>query len=186
MGDILFVTGGARSGKSRLAERLAGEAGAPVTYLATLEPLDEEMVERIARHRADRPGDWTTVEEPTDLGRAFGEIDGDATMLLDCLSLWVSNRLLQLGDEPTFAATNGLEATLVAELEALLAAADERDGALILVTNEVGSSVVPPTVLGRAYRDLLGRINQRAAAAASRAWLTVAGRPMELPPGKPL
>ncbi len=185
MGDIFFVTGGARSGKSRFAERLAAQTGAPVTYLATLEPRDEEMVERIARHRADRPGDWTTVEEPTDLGRAFAEIDGDATVLLDCLSLWVSNRLLQLGDEPTVAATNGLEATLIAELEALLVAADQRDGALILVTNEVGSSVVPPTVLGRAYRDLLGRINQRSAVAASRAWLTVAGRAMELPAAEP-
>jgi adenosylcobinamide kinase/adenosylcobinamide-phosphate guanylyltransferase len=93
MGEILFVTGGARSGKSRFAERLAADAGARVTYLATLEPLDEEMQHRIARHRADRPGEWITVEEPLDLVAALQVIGGSDTVLLDCLSLWVSNRL---------------------------------------------------------------------------------------------
>lgn len=183
MGEILFVTGGARSGKSRFAERLAAEAGAPVTYLATLEPLDEEMERRIARHRADRPDEWTTVEEPRNLEAALVAIAPGDTVLLDCVSLWVSNRLLELGEEPSIAAIEELEASLDAELAALLTLAQERDGRLILVTNEVGSSVVPPTVLGRAYRDLLGRANQRAAGAASRAWLLVAGRPLELPSG---
>ena len=181
MGDILFVTGGARSGKSRFAERLATESGAPVTYLATLEALDEEMTHRVARHRADRPGGWTTVEEPFELGAALTAMDTADTVLLDCLSLWVSNRLLGLGEEPSMAATDELETLLEAEFEALLAIARQRDGLLILVTNEVGASVVPPTILGRVYRDLLGRVNQRAARAASRAWLLVAGRALELP-----
>jgi len=185
MGEILFVTGGARSGKSRYAERLAANIGAPVAYIATLEPLDEEMEHRVARHRADRPAGWTTIEEPRDLGAALVAIDGGTTVLLDCLSLWVSNRLLELGDEPSIDASSQLEATLLEELAALLAQAEARSAALIVVTNEVGSAVVPPTVLGRAYRDVLGRVNQQAAAAASHAWLLVAGRAIELPPGSP-
>lgn len=183
MGEILFVTGGARSGKSRFAERLALDAATPVTYLATLEPLDEEMEHRVARHRADRPGGWTTIEEPRHLEAALAAIAPADTVVLDCLSLWVSNRLLELGEEPSVAAIEELESTLDAELEALLMLAQQRDGRLILVTNEVGSSVVPPTALGRAYRDLLGRVNQRAAGRAARAWLLVAGRPLELAGG---
>ncbi len=181
VGDLLFVTGGARSGKSRFAERLAADSEASVTYLATLEPLDEEMQHRVARHRADRPPGWATIEEPRHPGAALAAVDGATTVLLDCLSLWVSNRLLELGDEPSHDATVQLEGELLEELDALLSGAAAREGTTILVTNEVGSSVVPPTKLGRAYRDMLGRINQQAASAATSAWLLVAGRAIELP-----
>ena len=186
MGEVLFVTGGARSGKSRFAERLAtqrAEAGAPVVYLATMEPLDEELQLRVARHRADRPASWSTVEAPLAIVEALRGIDDHACVLLDCLSLWVSNRLMPLGDPPAFEDVEGLEADLDAELASLLEVAAGRDGTLIVVSNEVGAGVVPETPLGRVYRDLLGRANQRVAAGAARAWLLVAGRALELPPG---
>ena len=188
MGEVLFVTGGARSGKSQFAERLArqhSETGAPVVYLATMEPLDEELRLRVARHRADRPSSWTTTEAPLAIVEALSTIEGDACVLLDCLSLWVANRLMPLGEAPTFEAVGRLEADLDAELEVLLEIAGAREGALIVVTNEVGAGVVPETPLGRIYRDLLGRANQRVALGAVRAWLLVAGRALELPAADP-
>ena len=185
MGEVLFVTGGARSGKSRFAERLAiqrAEAGATVVYLATMEPLDDELRQRVARHRADRPASWDTVEAPLEIVKALRVIEDAACVLLDCLSLWVSNRLMPLGDSPSLEAVDALEAELDEELTALLEVAAARTGALIVVSNEVGGGVVPETPLGRIYRDLLGRANQRVAARAHRAWLLVAGRALELPP----
>ena len=181
MGQVTFVTGGARSGKSSFAERLATSSGRAVVYVATLEPLDTEMRDRIARHRAQRPADWHTVEAPRALAVAFAEIPPSNTVLLDCLSLWVSNRLLALGDEPRPVDVAALEAELDAEIDLVLAATSEREAGTIIVSNEVGSGVVPPSVLGRAYRDLLGRANQRVSLAADRAWLLVAGRALELP-----
>lgn len=182
-GAVWFVTGGARSGKSRFAEQLAANSGREVIYIATLEPLDAEMADRIARHRAERPVAWPTVETPREPLAALRAADPAACVLIDCLSLWVSNRLLDASSESSSTeALATLERTLEAEVEAMLAVAAGRDGPTILVTNEVGSSVVPEHPLGRAYRDLLGRVNQRASAGANRAWLLVAGRPLELPP----
>ena len=182
MGDLWFVTGGARSGKSRYAERLASESGRPVVYIATMQPHDDELRRRVERHRADRPSAWQTIEAPTDLAGALAAIDADACALVDCLSLWVANRLMVVGEQPTVAAIEALEAELLAETASLLRVASEREGPTITVTNEVGGGVVPEYALGRAYRDLLGTTNQRVAAQADRAWLMVSGRPLELPP----
>lgn len=185
-GNLWFVTGGARSGKSRYAERLAAGSGRAVVYIATMhaasDPPDEELERRIARHRAERPADWTTIEAPLDPAAALAGADRAACAILDCLSLWVTNRLLALGDAPPLDAVDALEATLSAELIALLDTAATRDGPTILVTNEVGGGVVPAHPQARAFRDLLGRVNQQAAARAGRAWLLVAGRPLPLPP----
>jgi adenosylcobinamide kinase/adenosylcobinamide-phosphate guanylyltransferase len=183
VGEVWFVTGGARSGKSRFAERLASSSGLDVVYIATMEPLDDELRERVAHHRAARPATWRTVEAPRDPGAALSAADSSACVLLDCLSLWVTNRLLDRGDEPSWAQLLQLEASLEQELAVLLRCAGERAGPTILVTNEVGAGVVPETLLGRAFRDVLGRVNQQAAAAASRAWLLVSGRALELPSG---
>jgi adenosylcobinamide kinase/adenosylcobinamide-phosphate guanylyltransferase len=182
MGELLLVTGGARSGKSRFAERLAIASGRPVTYVATMEALDDEVRARIARHRAERPGAWTTVEAPIAIVEAVRAAQVDDCVLLDCLSLWASNRLLTLGADASIEALADLERTLEAEIEALHATAQARPGDVILVTNEVGSGLVPEHALGRAYRDLLGRVNQRASLLAARAWLLVAGRALPLPP----
>jgi adenosylcobinamide kinase / adenosylcobinamide-phosphate guanylyltransferase len=182
MGRLFFVTGGARSGKSSYAERLAARQPHPVTYLATLEPLDEEMRERIARHQDQRPDGWTTIEAPRALAEAIRGISGERCVLLDCLSLWVSNRLLALGEEPELAAVGVLEQQLVVELEEFVSGARDREADTIIVSNEVGAGVVPPSALGRAYRDLLGRANQYVSTGADRAWLLVAGRALELPP----
>lgn len=184
MGELWFVTGGARSGKSSFAKRLAAGSGRPVIFIATMEPLDDELRRRVERHRAERPAAWATVEAPRDPVAALRAADPGACALLDCLSLWVSNRLLEAGEEPSLDDLAVLDAALAAEADALLAAVAVRAGETIVVTNEVGASVVPNSALGRAYRDLLGSVNQRVAARASRAWILVAGRALELPPAE--
>lgn len=182
MAETWFVTGGARSGKSAFAERLAAERGGDVVYIATMQPLDDDLRRRVARHQAARPAAWTTVEEPLAPANALRAADPAATAIIDCLSLWVTNRLLPLGESPRPTAIAELERLLLSACDGLLAAAASREAPTILVTNEVGSGVVPDTPLGRAFRDLLGRVNQRCAADAARAWLLVSGRALELPP----
>ncbi len=147
-----------------------------------MEPLDDELAERVARHRSVRSPGWRTIEEPLDLERALAACPPDATVLLDCLSLWVTNRLMPLGDPPALDALSVLESQIDTHIDALLRGQKARAGELIVVTNEVGGGVVPPSALGRAYRDLLGRANQRVSAGATRAWLLIAGRALELPP----
>lgn len=184
MGDLYFVTGGARSGKSSFAQHLALATGRPVAYVATMEPLDEELEARVARHRGSRPATWTTVEAPDDLVSALRETPPDTCVLLDCVSLWVTNRLMPLGDPPPLPDVDHLETNLEAHVTALLEIQAARRGELIVVTNEVGSGVVPPTPLGRAYRDVLGRVNQQFSQRATRAWLLASGRALELPPAQ--
>jgi adenosyl cobinamide kinase/adenosyl cobinamide phosphate guanylyltransferase len=193
MGGLIFVTGGARSGKSRFAERLAAaeaKRGHPVLYLATMEIGDEELAARVARHRGDRPASWRTVEAPLDPATALRDAPADSCVLLDCVSLWVSNLLLaEFGeDEPSAApvvaptAAAAIEQHVGTAIDELLAGVAAREGLTIAVSNEVGGGVVPPSALGRIYRDLLGIANQRVGGAADRAWLLVAGRALELPP----
>ena len=182
MGELSFVTGGARSGKSRFAEQLARETARPLVCLVTMVASDEELAARIAAHRRERPAGARTIEAPRDPVGALAALDGGSCVLLDCLSLWVSNRLLELGEAPSLAAVADLDAALLGEADRLVALAASREGETIVVTNEVGAGLVPPYPLGRHYRDLLGRVNQRVAASAARAWLLVAGRPLPLPP----
>lgn len=174
---IVLVTGGARAGKSRWAEgeaaRLAGEA---VTYVATAEARDDEMARRIAAHRVERPRGWTTIEEPLEVGRAVAHAPTDV-VLVDCLTLWVSNLML-VGEEERSVPTTTAETRVRVGVETLLEAADAREGTLLIVTNEVGLGLVPDNELARAYRDLLGWVNARVAARADRVCLMVAGLPV--------
>lgn len=183
MSRIFFVTGGARSGKSAHAEKLAASIGAPVIYVATMQPTDEELHARITRHRERRPAAWTTIEEPIDLERRLASCDGEATLLLDCLSLWVSNLLWRSVPDAEAATTSDWEAALQYCLTAaagLLSAAITRTGALVVVTNEVGLGVVPDNPLSRYYRDALGKTNQVFAGSAEEAFLLVSGIPVRL------
>ena len=162
---VLYI-GGARSGKSRLALERARAGDAPVVFVATGEAGDDEMHERIERHKAERPAEWTTIEEPLDLAGALARVPDGATALVDCLSLWVAN-VFETGPAE--------------ELGARAAArAAERSGLTIAVTNEVGLGIVPDNALARRYRDVLGRVNATWAAAAGEAYFVVAGRALRL------
>ena len=179
---LILVLGGVRAGKSRFAERLASRHGANVCYLATAEARDEEMRARIAAHRAGRPTTWRTIEEPLDPAGALRGAPPFDAVLLDCLTLWTSNRLLRSLDpdaiEPSAAAHAEREAT--AALTALLNWQRHTRTPLYIVSNEVGLGVTPPYPLGRVFQDALGRLNQRVAAAASQTYLVVAGLALEL------
>ena len=168
---LVLLLGGARSGKSALAVRMAGGWAGPVAVVATLEARDQEMAERIRRHRGERPGHWLTLEAPRELERALREAPADAFVIVDCLTLWVSN-LLEQPDLPD------REIQRRAQAAAALAAA--RAAPTVAVSNEVGSGIVPAATLARRYRDLLGAVNTAWAAAADQALLLVAGRALPL------
>jgi adenosyl cobinamide kinase/adenosyl cobinamide phosphate guanylyltransferase len=165
--SLVLLLGGARSGKSALAVRLAGEAA---TLVATAAPTDSEMEERIRRHRRERPSGWTTVEEQLALRTALASVPPDVPVVVDCLSLWVAN-LMAEGWTDLAIETEGRTVALVAA---------ERPALTVAVSNEVGLGIVPATPLGRRYRDALGRVNAAFGAAAERALLVVAGRTLEL------
>lgn len=173
--EIVLVTGGARSGKSAFAERLAAEPGQPVLYVATAAAGDAEMAARIAAHRARRPATWRTVEAPLrPAAHLRAALDSERTVLLDCAGMWVANMLLDIGDwaDPGPA--------LRRELDALLGLAEEQQLRLIVVSAEVGLGLLPLTALGRRYVDALGDVNQQLAAAAARCYLVVAGLGVDL------
>jgi len=167
---LTVLLGGARSGKSTLAVRRARGLGGPVVFVATGEPRDPEMAERIARHRADRPVEWSTVEVPVELADALADAPTQACVIVDCLSLWVAN-LLERGDD---------EDAVTARARATAAIAAERAAPTIAVSNEVGMGIVPVNELARRYRDALGRVNAIWAAAAADAALVIAGRLLTL------
>jgi len=169
MGTLVFVTGGARSGKSRFAlGRALEQAGSAVTFIAPAQALDAEMTQRIERHRLEREAlGWTTLEEPLDLSAAFSSVQTE-TVVLDCLSLWVSNLLLSgVSEQET------LERT-----EHWLEGASDKT--MYVVSNEVGLGIVPEYPLGRQFRDVLGRTNQLVASRSSEAYLLVAGLALRL------
>ena len=171
MAKVIFITGGARSGKSRLAEAKAAEFGTPLCYLATGQAGDGEMAERIARHRARRGPEWQTLEEPLHLVEAIRGHDGYfGAMLLDCVTLWLSNLLFH-HDDPGRATE---------EVRSLIAAFKGLKTPLVIVSNEVGMGIVPEHPLARTFRDLAGEANELIAAAADEVYVTISGLPLKL------
>jgi adenosylcobinamide kinase / adenosylcobinamide-phosphate guanylyltransferase len=163
---IHLVIGGARSGKSSYAEQQALESGLAVTYVATSEVRDAEMAERIAHHRNRRPAEWHTVEEPLLLADTLRRAAAtDTCVMVDCLTLWLTNALLGEREE---------------EIDRLLAALPGLPGRILLVSNEVGWGIVPENALARRFRDEQGRLNQRIAAIADEVTLVAAGLPLSL------
>jgi adenosylcobinamide kinase/adenosylcobinamide-phosphate guanylyltransferase len=162
-----LVIGGARSGKSRYAEQLVTSLRPPWVYVATAEPSDDEMAARIADHRNRRGNQWQTIEAPLDLVGALQVISATSTALVDCLTLWLSNLMLANRD-------------VEAEIQRLEQAVDRCRSPLVLVSNEVGSGIVPDNALARRFRDFQGRLNQGVAARMDRVVLVVAGLPMFL------
>jgi adenosylcobinamide kinase/adenosylcobinamide-phosphate guanylyltransferase len=183
---FILVLGGARSGKSTFAERLAATSGSSVTFIATATASDEEMRERIAQHRATRPARWQTIEEPLDIALAVRRAAELAdVLLLDCITIWLSNWMTRDYDIEYHAllpAGKLQDNDALSTVDALLdvVASLPTGKTLIAVTNEVGLGIVPDHPLGRAYRDTLGYVNQRLARAADRVYLMVAGMAVDI------
>jgi adenosylcobinamide kinase/adenosylcobinamide-phosphate guanylyltransferase len=198
MGKLTLILGGARSGKSSFAEQRAKDVGGDsVLYVATSEAKDEEMQQRVERHRAGRPSAWETVEAPRNVAQALRqaqdtalrqEQSGAKVILLDCMTFLVANHLMDAAapeDDPFNEPRSDpfdaqIEADVVAEVEAIIDYMRETDAEMLVVSNEVGLGVVPPYELGRAYRDILGRANQILARHADEVLLLVVGIPMQV------
>ena len=165
-----FLLGGARSGKSSLGVRLAAAQDAPVVVIATAEGRDADMAERIRAHRASRPAEWETVEVPLGLLETAKGIHDDACVLLDCLTLWVSNAL----------EAGASESEIDGEAREIASALAGRSAPSVVVSNEVGLGIVPANELARTYRDVLGRVNASFAEQASRSVFVIAGRGVPL------
>ncbi len=184
LANLTVITGGARSGKSKFAESLAAGENAQVVYIATMErlPCDPEAVERIQRHRDRRPPYWLTVEQPVDAHKAVDALSGETrSCIFDCLSLYVSNLLLDGYDESLSMAV--LEGKILGAAEELLRSISRKERThFYVVTNEVGWGVVPENGLARSYRDLLGLTNQLFAQSAGEVWLSCAGLQLKLKP----
>lgn len=168
---VTFITGGARSGKSAFAEKLALEMAGKRAYLATAQALDDEMVARIEHHRQRRGTAWDTYEEPLAVAELLKKLSGRYdVVLLDCLTLWLSN-VMARSDEDSIVMARGDE---------LVAAIRDFPGSCIVVSNEVGLGIVPDNALARRFRDLAGFVNQRVAQAADEAYLLTSGIPLKI------
>lgn len=182
---VTLILGGARSGKSAYAEQVAARSGRRVVYVATAVAGDEEMAGRISAHRAARPQEWVTIEAERDLiGAIAAHARGGDVVLVDCLTLWVSNVLVSEwgdgGDTLPWAVASALEERLCIEADELLDRAGQIGADLLLVSNEAGMGLVPPYPLGRVFRDALGRVNQTVARRADQVVLTIAGIAVDL------
>ncbi len=181
MGKLTLILGGARSGKSTLAEKLAAQRSQRVLYVATAIPFDEEMQLRIANHQQQRPASWRTVESPTGVAAAVMAQTGSfEVILLDCVTLLVNNLFMDFAGDPDQPDEARFAAALDLELSGLMDAIQNSSANWIIVSNEVGLGLVPPYPLGRVYRDLLGRANQKLAAIAAEVYLMVAGMAVPL------
>jgi adenosylcobinamide kinase/adenosylcobinamide-phosphate guanylyltransferase len=167
---IIFITGGCRSGKSDFAVRYAAQSAARVAMLVTCVPSDEEMQSRVAKHRASRPAGWPVHEAPFDIGPALDSIAEDV-VVFDCLPTWIANRLVRTDS------TESIEAAILELLQRLKLSPTKT---VVVVSAEVGMSLVPETLLGRQFRDLVGFANQRFADVSTEAYFLVSGIPLEL------
>ncbi len=173
--ELILILGGARSGKSRFAQELAAGIGDKVLFVATGEPLDEEMQARIDEHRKNRPENWRTLEARAGIGRQINKQAGDAdVVIVDCLTLLLSNLL---SDEPNYIEA---ENRVTAEINELIASISGLGATFIIVSNEVGMGLVPDNRLGRIYRDMLGKANQLIAQCATEVYVMVAGIPTKV------
>ncbi|MGA2193353.1 MAG: bifunctional adenosylcobinamide kinase/adenosylcobinamide-phosphate guanylyltransferase [Nitrospirota bacterium] len=172
MNRLIFITGGARCGKSGFAVTSAEKTGGTLTYIATASPGDPEMAARIERHKMLRGDCWKTVEEQLDLPRVFSEIPAGGTVVVDCLTLWLTNLIMASGDD--FEGVSRDKAQWLAE------ALKGYDGTVFVVSNEVGMGIVPGNEMARIFRDAAGTVNRIIAGAADEAYLVVAGLPVKL------
>ena len=182
-----MITGGARSGKSRFAQKLALESGGPVLFVATAEAGDEEMKQRIEEHKRERPADWSLLEVTSHVGSHIGEKLGeDRVVVVDCITLLVSNILSQYIDQDSEQIdAQFIEEKIIAETNELVECIGQKDASFFIVTNEVGLGLVPDNKAGRLYRDLLGRANQILAQCASEVYMMVAGLPVRIQSDSP-
>lgn len=172
MGKLIYITGGARSGKSSYAQQLAEQQPGELLYIAPAQVLDGEMAERVALHRQARGERWILLEEPLHLAeRLPGAAEGKAAFLLDCVTIWLSNLFFHFGEE---------HEPILQEVDQLIAVVAHLPVPLYLVSNELGSGIVPEHAMARSFRDLAGLVNQKLAAAADEAWLVVSGLPVKL------
>lgn len=177
MNRVIFITGGARSGKSSFALKKAEELPGRKIYIATAEPLDEEMRQRILRHQKERSSEWRTIEEPLKIAELIGSAPGDV-VLLDCLTLWLSNLMRKEEEE-------GIDNSITNLLRALerfkeLSPSGPQSSTLFIVSNEVGMGIVPQNKMAREFRDLSGILNQRVAEIAQEVYLLVSGIPLKI------
>lgn len=197
MSQFTLITGGARSGKSTFAELLAAQAKRPVIYIATAQIWDGEMALRVKKHQEQRPSTWRLIEEPLNICDTLTQLkDEEVVILLDCVTLWLTNMLLAgqaeqsgLTDQasPSESQTschiyNNLEPQILAKVQEVAQLAQEIKPKVIFVTNEVGQGIVPENPMARAYRDLAGRSNQILARKAEHVYMVVAGYPLDLKP----
>ena len=185
MGKAILITGGARSGKSSYAEKLARELGGNILYIATSIPFDEEMKSRVKKHRESRPGKWDTYEGYSGLGRVIsGKGSKYNGILLDCITVMVTNLLLEYPgidyDNACYEDYSEAEKEIKEEIEELLEGVRQSEATVIMVTNELGSGIVPENLLGRVFRDIAGRMNQYIAERCDEVFITVCGLPLKL------
>lgn len=184
MSKLILVTGGARSGKSTFAEDMAKKYGEKILYVATSKAIDDEMKERIEKHRAQRPAHWQTLEAYKDLDRELTDVvRGKDAVLLDCITIMVTNLMLEQSSDwegLTRERVQRVESEVKTQIETLIKAAGASGIPFILVTNEVGMGVVPPSAIGRDFRDIAGRMNQILARAADEVYFCVSGIPMKV------
>lgn len=169
MKKSILITGGARSGKSAIAERLTTKLGERPVYIATAKAFDDEMTDRIAAHIARRGPEWTTVQADLDLAKALRDTDRGQPRLVDCLTLWLTNLMLAEDD-------------VAARIDALIVALKDQSNPVVFVSNEVGSGIVPDSKLGRDFRDAAGALNQRIADQCNEVYLAVSGQALKVKP----